>query len=207
MFVRTWMTTDPVVADPGESLPVAYARMREKHIRRLPVMEDDRLIGVVTLTDLQKLLFEGGDEDAVPTLSSYTVRHVMTGSPLAVAPGDAIESAALLMRRNKISSLPVLDDGSLVGIITETDVFEAFVTIMGLQEDGTRIVMEVEDGGSGIQSVLDAIEIHELDLLSVVTLGSHSKTHSLVTLRVKGPGFEALSEEIRQSGHRVLEIV
>lgn len=200
------MTDEPVSVGPEETLPNAHALLRAKGIRRLPVIADERLVGIVTLTDLQKLLFEGGDQDATPCLSNYAVRDVMTASPLTVGPGDAIESAALLMRRNKISSLPVVEGGKLVGIITETDVFEAFVTIMGLHDDGTRIVMEIERGGSGIQSVLDAIEIHGLDLLSVVTMSAHSKTHSLVTLRVKGIGLGDFSDEIRGSGHRVLEI-
>lgn len=195
-----------MVVGPEESLTDAYALLKERKIRRLPVIAEGRLVGMATLTDMQKLLFEGGDEDATPCLSNYAIQDVMTENPIAVSPGDAIESAALLMQRHRISSLPILDGDELVGIITETDIFRAFCTIMGLHQQGTRIVLEVEHGSSGIQTILDTIEIHEVELLSVVTLTSYSKTHSLVTIRVRGVELNDLSEAIRESGHRVLEI-
>ena len=197
------------MVDQEELLPAAYALLRSRKIRRLPVVAEGRLVGIATLTDMQKLLFEGGDDNATPCLSNYVVRDVMTANPVTVAPGDAIENAALLMQQNGISTLPVIEKGALVGIITETDIFRAFNTIMGLNQQGTRIVLEVEHGSSGIhsiQAILDAIEMHEVELLSIMTLTSHSKTHSLLTIRVKGFGLDDFSDEIRDSGHRVLEI-
>lgn len=206
MHVRTWMTKDPIVVEPEAALPEAHSLLLAKGIRRLPVVEKGQLAGIVTLTDMQKLLFAGpaGDSPAPP--GHYTVRDVMTPSPLTIGPNDPIEHAALLMHRNRVGSLPVVEGGKVVGIITETDIFNAFLTIMGLHEQGRRIVLEVERERSGLREILDCLELHGLTLLSLVTLRSHSKTHALVVLRVAGLEVEAFTEDVRNSGLRVLEV-
>ncbi|MFH0944829.1 MAG: CBS domain-containing protein [Planctomycetota bacterium] len=200
------MTKEPVTVAPSVSLRNAYALMRSRKIRRLPVVEADRLIGIVTLTDMTKLLFVGEGGTNATAIDNCTVREFMTEKPETAGPNDPIEKAALLMYRRGVSSLPIVDDGKLVGIITETDIFKAFITIMGIDEEGTRIVLELKSEDTGFQEIMDCVEEHGVDLLSIATLHTYSRTHTLAVIRVKGFETDSFTEDIRDSGFRVLEI-
>lgn len=128
-LVRDWMTPHPITIDPKTTLPDAHRLMKDCHIRRLPVVEHGKLVGIVTLGDIR----EAGPSDAT-TLSIYEVHYllsklsvekVMTRHPLTISPNATIRQAAKLMLENKIGGLPVVEEesGKLVGIITESDIF------------------------------------------------------------------------------------
>lgn len=206
MMVRMWMTKEPAVAAPTMPLLEAHELLRSRKIRRLPVVEKGRLAGIVTMTDMQKLLFVGENGATLALPHHYEVKDVMTKSPLTVAPNDPIEHAALLMHQNRISSLPVLENARVVGIITGTDVFRSFIGIMGLEEQGRRISLEAEHDNSGLQSLLDLADLHDVQVLSVVTLRSYSQTHSLVILRARGAGVEEFIDDVRGGGYRIVDI-
>lgn len=132
--VVDWMTTDVVTVEPGTTLPEATALMREKHIRRLPVVENGRLVGIVTYGDLR----EAGPSEATGLsiheitylLQRLGVEKLMTKKPFTVTPDTALTEAARLMLQHKIGALPVVADGALVGIITESDIFRAFMRLL-----------------------------------------------------------------------------
>jgi len=130
-FVRDWMTPDPVTIDPHTTLPEAHRLMKECGVRRLPVVAEGLLVGIVTLGDVR---------DAAPTsacalsiydltyvLARLTVAHIMTRDPITIAPDFSVEAAARLMLEHKISGLPVVDNDRVVGIITESDIFRLLV--------------------------------------------------------------------------------
>ncbi|MCB0197052.1 MAG: CBS domain-containing protein [Anaerolineae bacterium] len=129
-FVSNWMSLDVITVAPDTSLTDADDLLREYNIRRLPVVDEDKnLIGIVTLGDIR----EASPSDATSLsiwelnylLEKLQVRRIMTPNPVTVYTNDTIATAARLMLENKISGLPVLDptDDSLVGIITESDIF------------------------------------------------------------------------------------
>lgn len=124
-FVRDWMISNLFTVTPQTALPEVYRLMREHSIRRLPVVNNGKLVGIVTLGDIR----EARPSD-VTTLSVYelnylldqvTVKDFMTNDPITIAPQATIQEAARLMLENKIGGLPVVQDGELIGIITETD--------------------------------------------------------------------------------------
>jgi acetoin utilization protein AcuB len=128
---RDWMTPDPITAPPSMSLPEALQLMAEHTIRRLPVVERGKLVGIVTRGDLR-----GAQPSQATSLSVFelhyliariTLDQIMTRDPLTVADSATIQEAARLMLEHKISGLPVLKQGHLVGIITETDIFRLVV--------------------------------------------------------------------------------
>ncbi len=130
-FVRDWMTPDPVTIDPQTTLPEANRLMKECNIRRLPVVEKGKLVGIVTLGDIRE-----ASPSHATALSIYelnyllarlTVGELMTRDPFTVSPDTSIEAAARLMLEHKIGSLPVVDGSRLVGIITESDIFRLLV--------------------------------------------------------------------------------
>ncbi|MBI4787514.1 MAG: CBS domain-containing protein [Chloroflexi bacterium] len=125
------MTPDPVTIDPQTTLPEANRLMKECNVRRLPVIEKGKMVGIVTLGDIR----EASPSNAT-ALSIYELNYllarlsvgaIMSRDPLTVSPDTSIEAAARLMLEHKIGGLPVVADGRLVGIITESDIFRLLV--------------------------------------------------------------------------------
>ncbi len=132
-LVKEWMTRELVTARPETTLPEAHKLMEENNIRRLPVLEDGRLVGIVTRGDVR-----GAEPSQATSLSIWELNYllsklkigeIMTRYPITVSPGATIREAAQLMLDNKISGLPVVGDGGrVVGIITESDIFRLVVS-------------------------------------------------------------------------------
>jgi acetoin utilization protein AcuB len=131
-LAKDWMTPDPITIGPDTTLPEANHLMKECNIRRLLVVEDCRLVGIVTLGDIWE-----ASPACTTSLNFYelhyliarlTVREIMTHDPITVSPDTSIEAAAHLMLEHKFSGLPVCDGDRLVGVITETDIFRLFVS-------------------------------------------------------------------------------
>jgi CBS domain-containing protein len=150
------MTPHPITIDPKTTLPDAHRLMKECHIRRLPVVERGKLVGIVTLGDVR----EAGPSDATSLsifelnylLARLTVQGIMTPRPISVAPDATIREAARLMLEHKIGGLPVVEPetGKLVGIITESDIF--------------RVLAQEADPVQGLEA-----EIHEPRLVGELT--------------------------------------
>ena len=130
-LVRDWMTTDLIVISSNCTLPEAYWLMVNNKIRRLPVVDQDILVGIVTLEDLRGKIpvnLIGIDPvRASDMLAKLPVRHVMSENPKTIPVDATLVEAARLMLEFKISTLPVMDGARLVGIITESDIFRALV--------------------------------------------------------------------------------
>lgn len=131
-LVRDWMTTPVITVSPQTTLPEAHRLMTANKIRRLPVMEDGRLVGIVTRGDIRGA--EASDATSLSIwemnylLARLKVGEIMTPDPITVSPTTTISEAAATMLQHKISSLPVLGaDGRLAGIITESDIFRVVV--------------------------------------------------------------------------------
>lgn len=125
--VAEWMSTPPIIIAPSMSLEAAQRLMRQQHVRRLPVVADGQLIGIITWGDLQ-----AAQPSAATTLSVHewrallgkvTVAACMTRDPLTVAPDASVLEAAQLILDHQVSGLPVVADGGVVGVITESDLF------------------------------------------------------------------------------------
>jgi len=101
------------------------------------------------------------------------VSEIMTKHPLTVIPDTPIEIAAKLMRKYKIASLPVLDQGKVAGIITESDLFDAFIKIMGGNIRGSKLMLTLEDKPGALANVTYIISKHGSNILSIVT-GRHA---------------------------------
>ena len=130
-LVRDWMTSKPITVSQSSPIREAYWLMIDNKIRRLPVMDHDRLVGIITLEDLRRAeppIGIGLDLVKITDiLSKMTVRQVMTKDPMTISPNASLIDSARMMLENRISALPVIEDEHLVGIITESDIFRAFV--------------------------------------------------------------------------------
>lgn len=132
--VEEWMNKSPVTVGIETSVISAYGLMQRQGIRRLPVVDENGLLaGIITRSDIQQVApFFRDDEqeqkvDAMFALAGMTVAEVMTRNPITVAPTDTIQRAAKQMIAIKVSGLPVVTDGRVVGVITESDIFRFVV--------------------------------------------------------------------------------
>ncbi|MCB0211081.1 MAG: CBS domain-containing protein [Anaerolineae bacterium] len=131
-YVKDWMTRDVLTINPDMALPEVHRLMTENNIRRLPVVNHDRLVGIVTLGDVREA--EPSDATSLSIwelnylLSRLKVDKIMTVEPRVINQDATIKDASKMMLDYKISGLPVLDNsGNLVGIITESDIFRMVV--------------------------------------------------------------------------------
>ena len=132
VLVKDWMSSPVQVVEGGTSVADAYNTMMLRCIRRLPVVEGERLVGIVTLGDLREARPSPASSLSIYELNyllaKLTVGHVMTHNPFTVTADTPIQKAASIMLAYKISGLPVVDrEARVIGIITETDIFRMLV--------------------------------------------------------------------------------
>ncbi|HQY93230.1 MAG: CBS domain-containing protein [Caldilinea sp.] len=128
--VQDWMRENPVTIAPDATLAAAQELMSEHEVRRLPVVERGELIGIITNSDILRQIPVTADEadDATRVLlTQHIVREVMTYSPMTINPSATIQEAAERMLEYQVSGLPVVRNGKVVGIITESDIFRLVV--------------------------------------------------------------------------------
>ena len=178
MPVQNWMTTDVVSVGPDTSLLKVGKLMKDHHIRRIPVVDENgQVVGIISDRDVR---------DASPskatTLDMYEMhyllaelkaKNIMTAKPITVKPTDTVEQAALIMLDNKVGGLPVVDDsGKLVGIISDHDVFKALVDITGARMGGLQFAIELPDQPGTARPLFDMLRAHNARLLSVLTVSN-----------------------------------
>src|SRR5712692_358640 len=149
-LVQNWMTPHPITIDPKTTLPDAHRLLKQNRIRRLPVVDRGRLVGIVTLGDIR----EASPSDAT-SLSVYELNYllarlsidrIMTRNPITIGPAAEIYEAAELMLKHKISGLPVVENGQVMGIITESDIFRVLVMEAKRAKVGERVMLEQLSG-------------------------------------------------------------
>jgi acetoin utilization protein AcuB len=126
-YVRDWMTPAAVTVHPETSLSEAYQLMQTHHVRRLPVTEGEWLVGMVTMKDLWAIFASPETQcnifEMAARLDRLTVMHIMTHNVVTVTPDTPIKAACELMLTHQIGGLPVMVEGRLAGILTESDIF------------------------------------------------------------------------------------
>jgi CBS domain-containing protein len=131
-LVKDWMTREVITISPKTTLPEAHRLMITKHIRRLPVLKNKKLVGIITRGDVRGAEASGATSLSIwelnYILSKLDIDKIMTRQPITIAPEATLVEAAQIMLKHKISGLPVVDkQGNLVGIITESDIFRRVV--------------------------------------------------------------------------------
>lgn len=132
ILVRQWMTTQVISVGPKVPITEAHQIMKENDIRRLPVIDDGMLVGIVTIGDIREASPSGATTLSIWELnylwSQIKIKDVMTRKVYTVGPDEPLINAAQIMLDKKVSGLPVVSgDGEVVGIITESDVFRMLV--------------------------------------------------------------------------------
>jgi acetoin utilization protein AcuB len=208
MLVREWMAENPQTVSTKTPVMEAMQMLRQGGFRRLPVMDGDRLIGIVTDRDLKEATPSKATTLSVYELnyllSKLTVKDVMKTPVITVGPSDPIERAALLMEEHRISGLPVVEDERLVGIFTITDLLRAFIAVLGLREGGTRVTVSLPDEPGVLARAAEVAA--PSNIVAVVTAGVQPGQKREVVLRVVGDEAERFPERLRSRGVDVLDV-
>lgn len=175
MLVGDWMSTDVATVTEDVSMIKAGRIMRDKKIRRLPVVDKDgRLVGIVSERDLKAASPSSATSldmyEMTYLLSELKVKGIMTREPVRIRRTDTVERAALIMRDRKFGSLPVVDeDGKVVGIITDTDIFRLFVSITGIDQGGIQIGLRLGTSEGSLKPILDALRSFDARIISILS--------------------------------------
>jgi len=207
MFVFSRMTPNPITVSSTTTIADASEVMRKNKFRRLPVVDIGKLVGIITDRDLQEVSPSRATTLSIfelnYLLSKIQVKEVMTKQVVTIRDNATIEEAALIMYKNKFSSLVVVDEiDSVVGIITETDIFKSFVDVMGLPAGKTRITVRLHESRVGMLHQITGIMAQlGINIDSMVSYGVDQE-YELV-IRADIPDVKILSEKLAEAGYPI----
>ena len=210
MFVANCMTKNPITIAPDVGIDEAAKIMDKGHFRRLPVVEHGKLVGFFTNRDLLR-----ASPSAATTLDRFEMRtllskikvaDVMQKNVITVTDTTTIEEAALVMAREKIGGMPVLSEvGKVVVIISSTDIFRAFVTVMGLDSGKTRLTIAVADRKGVLRDIATVLADLDINIDSMVTIPQPSGTYDII-IRADIADVETVKERLAAKGFTVSHV-
>jgi acetoin utilization protein AcuB len=199
MLIKDWMTKDPITITENTSMIKAIHIMSERRFRRLPVVAAGRLVGMVTDRDLKEASPSKATtldvHELYYLLAELQVKEIMSRNPVSVSQDDTVEHAAQIMLEHTISGLPVMDgSGKVVGIITQSDVFRAFMDIAGVLQGGVQFALRLEDRPGLIKEVVDLLRARGARFVSLLSSYATSQEgYRDVYIRVKNLAPEAVA--------------
>jgi acetoin utilization protein AcuB len=198
MIVGKRMTREPVTVGPDELLSAAAHKMQTGGFRRLPVVSDGKLIGIITDRDVR------GHRGH---LEHTKIKAAMSESPLIVTPETTLEEAAVIMLEQQIGGLPVVHDRRLVGVITTSDIMRAFLGVMGASQGGsTRIDFVLEGEEHGFVEATRIVAREGGEILGVGTFRDTLGENPVCYLRLTARHPDQIAKALRSSGYNVLGV-
>ena len=178
MLVKERMASEPIAVDENTSIMKATQIMKENNIRRIPVVRDGRLIGIISDRDIKEAAPSKATSldvhELYYLLSEIKIKDIMTPDPITLRENDSVEKAAVIMLENRISGMPIVDDDNhVIGIITETDVFKVMVSITGAYRSPIQLAFDMEDRPGSLNKLLNAIREQGGRIVSVLTSHEH----------------------------------
>ena len=210
MYVGRKMTTDLTTVTPDTPLVKARDLLREKNIKQLPVVDEQgNLVGILTDRDIKQAWASPATTlsiyELTYVLQKLTVESVMIKDVITIGPGSTVERATRILHAHKIGSLPVVEDGKLVGIITSTDLMEVLLDGLGIQEASGRLMVLVEDRIGVLADVCTILKNANISIVSLITLPLHQYPgiHQLV-MRVSSADRDKAVESLSSEGYKVV---
>jgi len=210
MLVGERMSKPVITISPDMPIAEALNLMKVEKVRRFPVVKEGKLLGVVSDKDLLN-----ASPSPVSTLSIWemnyllnkiTVSEVMVKNVLSVTEDTPIEQAARIMADNKIGGLPVMRDGGVVGMITETDLFKMFLELLGAREMGIRVTVLVVEKQGELAKLTKAISEAGGDFIAFGMFTGLDTTNRMVTFKVTGISLEDLKKAISPIVKEIVDI-
>lgn len=209
MKVKDRMSGNVSTVQLDGSLTEAFRIMKENNIRRLPVMDNNKMVGIVTLSDLNRAA-----PSSATSLSIHELNYLLAKTKikdilpkkqklLTVSSESFIETAACIMRQNTVSGLPVVNGEELVGMITETDIFDAFIDILGVNKPHCRIDVYIVDRPGALADLIGIISSKGISLLNTVAYYDKDRDMYKTILRVETLDYKPIVEEMKSKGYEI----
>jgi acetoin utilization protein AcuB len=199
MLIRQWMTKNPVVIGPGEMMVEARRKMDKGNFRRLPVVENSQLIGIISDRDLRQHMGQ---------LEHTRVDSVMARPVITVAPDMLLDQAANLLVKHKVGGLPVMDGAKLVGIITAIDMLRAFGNVLGTAEEGvSRIDLAFSGNSFDLATIAELVGMSSGEVLGMGSYeGEGGRKDQIFYLRVRTEEARRTADMLTEQGFTVVAI-
>ena len=212
MLVNSRMSKYPLTISPEESLSGAHKYMRDQKVRHLPVVEvETKMIGLIAEDDLLKAEPSSATSLSVweihNLLMEVKVKSVMVKDVITTTEDTPIEEAAHLMLDHKIGCLPVLRDDSLVGIITESDIFRTLMELLASREKGLRITLEGPNKAGELAKITKAVADEGGYISACGTFNLEDTAKKGITLKVRNADQEVLVNALKKiEGSNIIDI-
>jgi acetoin utilization protein AcuB len=204
------MTSNPITIKPNEPIMEASRIMREHGIRRLPVVDRGKVAGMIT----HRRLLEASPSEATTLsihelnylIANLKVKEVMAKDPLCVSPDDSVIDVVLLGREKGIGSFPVVDQGRLVGIVTETEIYRSFVQLFGDPKTETIISLEnirLRETVGAMSRIASIIEGMDIPVLAMFSMPHRRSEGNRLIIRAAVKDASALEERLRAEGYKL----
>lgn len=213
MKVGERMTTNVKTVSMDTNINEAFSMMQDHNIRRLPVLEKGRVVGIVTLSDLNRAAPSSATSLSIHELNyllaKTTIKDILPKKQqvTTIGPDNYIETAAKLMRRYRISGLPVLEHDKLVGIVTETDIFDAFIDILGVKKTHSRIDLYTADRPGTIAAITGIIAAQGKNILNTVVYFDDKKGKYKMIVRLEELDCQDVVAALKELGYEVESVI
>ncbi len=213
MFVKYWMKTNPITVSSDTLVIDAKKIMKNKKIRRLPVMRGGKMVGIVTLAGLREAQPSQATSLSIHELNyllaKMTVGEIMTRDVVTCSPDITMEKAAILGTKYGVGALPVVEKGKLIGIITESDIYRAFLHMLGATHKQTaRITLDNfsqnQDEIIKVIEILDSLNGTLVSLALIDDIPIEGRRE--LVFRVKEVDVDGLSKKLQDSGYVVSNV-
>lgn len=200
MYVKNYMTTNLIVIGPEASMIDANDLMKQHNINRLPVVENERLVGLIT----RSIIAENSPSGATSLskfeinylLDKTKVKDIMEKQVIQISPDHLLEEAAVIMRNSNIGVLVVSENNQIKGIITDKDIFRAFADISGYNIPGSSVVVAVQQDRRGvIEEIGDALLESDSNLTNLVVY--HTEDGIRVVIHIDSDNPSDLVEKLK----------
>ena len=211
MIIERRMTRNPVNASPEMSVAEASALMKREKVHRLPVLDKDRkLVGIISEKDI---LYASPSpvstlsiHEMAYLLSQLTVKKLMTRDVVTITKDTTVEEAARLMVDQDLSSLPVLEDGKLLGIISKSDLFKILLELFGARHFGVRMSFLVEDKPGAIAEISNVLSANGVDIIAFGTFMGTDSSNAVCTIKMQGISMSQAVELVKPLVMEVLDV-
>ena len=207
MRIRDIMSNNVVAVDETTSIHDARKIMEAHKIRRLPVMKKDKLVGLVT----KHMLLEASPSPATALsihelhylLAKMTVKEIMVTKPYTISPDMPPEDALQFGQEMGYGGFPVVENGRLVGVVTESDIVRLMTRVLGVTKKGTRITIKTSTAFGNMQKITSILDKNKTVLLSLMSLKEPDEEEWLIVLRLDSNNAEPIAKELTSSGFNV----
>ena len=212
-FMKEKIRRNPITISPDANFFEARNLIHEKGVRHLPVVDkDNHILGIVTDRDIRGAAPSDATLLSVQELNyllgKLKVSAFMTPKEklITITTDTLIEEAVRLMRNHKIGCLPVLEEGKLYGIFTETDALDHLMDIFGTDQKGTRLTIAFEDKPGAMLGILEIIKKYNINIISIVTPSFLVEGKRIAAIRIQTEDYQGVVKDLEKGGYDVLSL-